>query len=59
MVNDFLIQVKQSYLASGKYLQHTYDIKNPVLKAFSAINSVGRGHNLTFNFTRFYQFRLF
>ena len=41
MVNDFLIQVKQSYLASGKYFQNTSEIKkNPILKAFSAIDPV-------------------
>ena len=39
MVNDFLIQVKQSYLASGKYLQNTCDIANPILKEFSALIS--------------------
>ena len=50
MVNDFLIQVKQSYLASGKYLQNTYDITNPILQAFSAINPVARGHTLTFTY---------
>ena len=50
MVNDFLIQVKQSYLASGKYLQNTYDIANPILRAFSAIDPVARGHTLTFTY---------
>ena len=50
MVNDFLIQVKQSYLVSGKYLQNTYDITDPILKAFSAIDPVGRGHTLTFTY---------
>ena len=40
MVNDFSIQVKQPYLASGKDLQNTSDIKNPILEAFSAIDSV-------------------
>ena len=48
MVNDFLIQVNQSYLASGKYLHNTYDITNPNLKTFSAIDPVARGHTLTF-----------
>ena len=48
MVNDFLIQVKQSYLASGKYLQNTYDITNPFLRAFSTIDLVARGHTVTF-----------
>ena len=50
IVNDFLIQVKQSYLASGKYLQNTYDITNPFLRAFSAIDPVARGHTLTFTY---------
>ena len=50
IVNDFLIQVKQSYLASGKYLQNTYDITNPFLRAFSAIDHVARGHTLTFTY---------
>ena len=40
MVNDFLTQIKRSYLASGKYFHNTYDIKNPILKAFSAIDPV-------------------
>ena len=48
MVNDFLTQVKQSYLASGKYLQNTYDITNPVLREFSAIDPAARGHTLMF-----------
>ena len=42
MVNDFLIQEKQSYLASGKYSQNAYDIKNPILETFSAIDPVAR-----------------
>ena len=50
MVKDFLIQVKQSYLASGKYLQNAYDIKNPILETFSAIDPVTRWHNLTFTY---------
>ena len=50
MVNDFSIQVKQPYLASGKDLQNTSDIKNPILEAFSAIDSVERGHTLTFTY---------
>ena len=50
MVNDFLIQVKQSYLASGKYLQNIYDITNPILKAFSAIDPVARRNTLTFTY---------
>ena len=50
MVNDFLIQVKQSYLASGKYLQNTYDITNPILKAFSATDPVTRRNTLTFTY---------
>ena len=48
MFNDF--QVKQSCLASGKYLQNMYDITNPILKAFSAIDPVTRGHTLTFTY---------
>ena len=50
MVNDLLIQVKQSYLASGKYLKNTHDIINPILRAFSAIGPVARGHTLTFTY---------
>ena len=50
MVNEFLIQVKQSYLASGKYQQNTYNITNPILRAFSAIDPVARGHTLTFTY---------
>ena len=50
MFNDFLIQVKQSCLASGKYIQNMYDITNPILKAFSAIDPVTRGHTLTFTY---------
>ena len=50
MVNDFLIQVKQSHLASRKYLLNTYDITNPILQAFSAIDPVARGHTLTFTY---------
>ena len=50
MVNDFLIQVKQSYLVSGKYLQNTYGITNHILKAFSAIDPVARRHTLTFTY---------
>ena len=50
MVNEFLIQVKQSYLASGKYQQNTYDTTNPILRAFSAIDPVARGHTLTFTY---------
>ena len=43
----FLVQVKQSYRASGKYLQNTYDIKNPILRA---IDPAARGHTLTFTY---------
>ena len=50
MVNDFLIQVKQSYLASEKYLQNTYDITNPILRAFSAIDPAARGHTFMFTY---------
>ena len=39
-----------NYLASGKYLQNTYDITNPISKAFSAIDPVARGHTLTFTY---------
>ena len=46
----FLIQVKQCYLASGKYLQDSYDITNPILRAFSAIDPVARGCTLTFTY---------
>ena len=37
-------------MASGKYLQNTYDITNAILREFSAIDPAARGHTLMFTY---------